>query len=394
MATPATLQRKLSAQGSCTVRVLKTGDNIFLSLKSDKGLAQGWNATTQTCVPDWSKAAEQPTITPEVTSANGAPVALKNHQWKYNGILLTFDTSTKKSTNTGYAGWFEINPTATTCTLKILHNLASATNLGSSTIEYLCTAVSEGMEYDMNKSIDIIIQQLGDSGFMASLTTNTTQLSSATDRQTTTLYPRLFTGGGDVAENAYWVQYYKDDTPWGNPMLGSNHPIVTRNDVDGEQLFIAYFFNSNSDFALSKAVAQAAIRITDTADSYRMVTEITSANKEVAPNKSVTVTSKVIKISDGTQVTLNNPVWISRVYAKNNFITPIKQNNTNTIDVTYADTLTSSGSHEDVEVVAEVEWGLAIATPTTPSISTNVAISHPMDKFGFINANAVAFSKV
>lgn len=390
----ATTPRKLSAQGSCSVRVLKTGDNIFISLKSDKGLAQGWNSTTKSCIPDWGKASEQPTITPEVTSTQGVTVTLKNHHWSYNGIALTFDTTTNKSTNTGYEGWFEINPTAATCTLKIIHNLADEKSLGGSTIEYGCTAVVDGAEYNgLKKSVDITIQQLGDSGYMATLTTNTTQLTPSADRNTTILYPRLFTGGGEVEESAFWVQYYKDDQAWGDAVAGYDHPVVTRNDVDGEQLFIAYFFiDSGSVSDKTKAIAQAAIRITDTADSYHMVTEISSVNKEVAPDKPVTVTSRVVKISDGTEPTLSNAVWDTRVYAKNDFTTPLKQSNTNTIEVTYADTLTSAGTHEDVEVLCEVEWGLATLAQTNLTLDSSTAIAHPMDNFGYMSANAAAFS--
>ena len=82
-----------SAQGSITIKRLRNGDNFFISLEITNGvpLFQGVDEKTGTASPDWTVPANQPIITPKVTSARGNAVDLSFHSWKYNGVALNFN---------------------------------------------------------------------------------------------------------------------------------------------------------------------------------------------------------------------------------------------------------------------------------------------------------------
>ena len=81
----------LSAQGSITVKRLRNGDTFFISLDlNGVPLYQGVDPVTGDVPPDWRVAANQPVITPKVTSARGNIVSLGGHQWSYNGQVLVF----------------------------------------------------------------------------------------------------------------------------------------------------------------------------------------------------------------------------------------------------------------------------------------------------------------
>ena len=71
------------AQGSIRIMRLRNGDTLMVALRSDKPLFQG--VTDGGVSPDWSVAANQPTITPEAFSSYGNPVTITGFSWYYNG---------------------------------------------------------------------------------------------------------------------------------------------------------------------------------------------------------------------------------------------------------------------------------------------------------------------
>lgn len=370
---------KKAAQGSVAVRVLQTGANIFISLQADKGLAQGINSSTNVPVPDWSVAANQPTITPVANCSTGSPVTLSGHSWDYNDAPITFDATTGLSTNSGFAGKFKLNPT--TGALTITDNLASASNTASDTLTYHGVATVDGVPYAADKSIDILIQPMGDGGFLGMLTASRIQLTDESGSDTSALYTRLFSESGEMS--AYYVIYFKDDTEWTRGAVG-DHPVVTRDDVDGEQLFIAAFY---ADSSYTQELCRAGIRITDTADVYQLNTAIVSANTQVASGKDVTVKSTIINLRTGLAVTPSSPVWSTRILRKKD-LTEVRRVAADSITVTLADCTDSSGTRTDVEVHAEVEWDLTRQSATTTAQWTNDAIQHPVDISGTVTKAA------
>ena len=61
-----------SAQGSITIKRLRNGDSLFLTLETNGiPLYQGVDPESGAVSPDWTQAANQPVITPHANSVRG-----------------------------------------------------------------------------------------------------------------------------------------------------------------------------------------------------------------------------------------------------------------------------------------------------------------------------------
>jgi hypothetical protein len=307
-------------------------------------LYQGVDPTTGKVSPDWGTAANQPIITPIVSSMRGNGVTLSNFAWKYVGVTLEFTGASDGDWRTDSTGKFKMN--LSTGALRIISNLASLTNVANDTLEFSCVATVAGVEYNVSRSIDVTIQSVGASSYMGIITASTTQLSS--DTTTSTLKAVLMSSGEQVT--SFYVKWYKDDTLW-KSMTSSTSVTVTRDDVDGSQLFICEFYANPGD---STPIYRAGINVIDTLDDYIINLAITSSNKEVDTGNPVTVGATVINARSNSAVTLSNPTWKMQVMDKDTW-SVLKSSATNSIEVTTTET-DRNGTQNDVEVVAEVSW--------------------------------------
>lgn len=337
-----------SAQGSITIKRLRNGDNFFISLEVTNGipLFQGVDEKTGVPSPDWSVAANQPIITPRVTSARGNNVDLSFHSWKYNGVALNFNGAESDGWKLDSTGKFKIN--TSTGALRIVNNLASKTNCANDTLTYECVATISGVEYNLTKTVDILIQTVGANGYVGFIIASTEQLTA--EVTSCTLNTRLMLAADDVT--SYYVKWYKDDTIW-TAQNGKKSITVGRNDVDGTQLFIAEFYKDSTS---NTPLYRAGVRIIDTLDEFQVQLAITSANKEVAPGNSVVVAASVVNMRTNTVVAPQGAVWSLRVMEKKNW-TEKRRVATNTITITTADTDDpTTGEENDVEIHAEVDF--------------------------------------
>lgn len=336
-----------SAQGSITIKRLRNGDSLFLTLETNGiPLYQGVDPSSGTVNPDWTIAANQPVITPKATSVRGNAVALSGHNWYYNQnqTPLVFNGTASDGWVTDSTGKFQLN--LATGALKIVGNLASAQNTANDSLVYKGVATVGGIEYGVEKSIDILIQPFGSSSYVGFVTATTEQLTSSV--QETTLTTKLLCGADELT--SYHVRWYKDDTEW-SAKNGQKSITVGRDDVDGTQLFIAEFYKQSSDAA---PVYRAGIRIIDTLDDFQVVCYISSANKEVAPGKDVEVAAKIVNQRTHAEVSPASPAWRMDVMKKSDWAV-VKTSNRNTITVTTEET-DADGQENDVEVTAEVTW--------------------------------------
>lgn len=337
-----------SAQGSVTIKRLRNGDNFFISLEITNGvpLYQGVDEKTGTPSPDWTVAANQPIITPRVTSARGNAVDLSFHSWKYNGVALNFTGAETDGWKADSTGKFMLNPTSGA--LKIVQNLASKVNCANDTLTYECVATISGVEYNLQKSIDILIQTVGANGYTGFIIASTEQLTA--EVTSCTLDTRLMLAADDVS--SYYVKWYKDDTLW-SAQNGKKSITVGRNDVDGTQLFIAEFYKDSTS---NTPLYRAGVRIIDTLDEFQVQFSYVSANHEVSPGNNVTVKAYVVNMRTNTVVTLSGATWSLRVMESKNW-TEKRRVATDTITITSADTDdTTTGEQNDVEIHAEVDF--------------------------------------
>lgn len=337
-----------SAQGSVTIKRLRNGDNFFISLEITNGvpLFQGVDEKTGVPSPDWTVAANQPIITPRVTSSRGNAVDLSFHQWKYNGVSLNFNGAETDGWKLDSTGKFKMN--VTTGALRIVDNLASQINCANDTLTYECVATISGVEYNLTKTIDILIQTVGANGYVGFIIASTEQLTA--EVTSCTLKTRLMLAADDVT--SYYVKWYKDDTLWSDKN-GQKEITVSGSDVNGTQLFIAEFYKDSTS---NTALYRAGVRIIDTLDEFQLNIAITSANKEVSPGNPVTAKASIINMRTNTVVTPQNPAWSLRVMDKKNW-TEKRRVSTDTITITTSDTDDpTTGEINDVEIHGEVDF--------------------------------------
>lgn len=340
-----------SAQGSITIKRLRNGDSLYITLESNGiPLYQGVDTSAGTVSPDWTVAANQPVLTPKVTSVRGNTVTRSSHQWRYNGQLLLFTGATSADGNwrTDSTGMFQINLTTGNDggALKIIGNLANVNAVANGLLEYSCVATVSGTNYNVSKSIDVVIQSMGASSCYGAIIASP-QTIDATNT-TSTLKTILQVGASPVT--TYHVKWYKDDTAW-PAMDGMKQITVGRSDVNGTQLFIAEFYLKASD---TTPVARAGVYIIDSLDEFRVEFDYVSTAVEVAPGQDVTVKAKVINTRTNSVQTLNNPTWKCDVMDKDTW-TSIKQSTTDTITITTAET-DRNNKENDVEVIGEVDF--------------------------------------
>lgn len=349
-----------SAQNSITVKRLRNGDTFFITFGNNGiPLFQGVDPVTGVVTPDWTVAANQPVVTPVVTSARGNAVVLSNHQWSYNGVALNFNGATSGDWTTDSTGKFQLN--SSTGALKIIANLASTTNIASDSLTYSCVATVAGVEYNLTKSVDIQIQNVGASSYYGTINATSEQLTELVTQ--TTVATKLYLGGTE--QNGYTVKWYKDDTLW-SEKTGTSI-TVNRGDVDGTQLIIAEFYKSASD---ATPVFRAGIRIIDTLDDFhvghRYVNSdrtTNNANREVDVNKPVYLEAYVVNVRTNTELaTITGAHWVSNVMDKDSWTSLLRvpasgynTGATNLIQITTTQT-DVDGVEKDVEVVSEVEW--------------------------------------
>lgn len=339
-----------SAQGNITIKRLRNGDTFFITLELANGipLYQGVDDKNGSITPDWTKAENQPIIKPSVTSARGATVSLDFHKWTYNNVDLIFNgTAGSDGYKTDTTGKFKMNPT--TGELKIIANLASKTNIANDTLTYSCQATVAGVEYTLTKSIDVLIQTIGATSYMGTITATTEQLTS--NQTSSVLTTRLWVGAREITD--YTTKWYKDDTAW-TAKNGQKTLTIGRDDVDGTQLFICEFYENGATTPCYKA----GIRIIDTLDEFQVICYISSANKDVDTGQPVTVSAKIVRFISTTgstqDYTPSNPTWRMDVYRPKDWKV-LKTSNSNTIQVTTAET-DADGEITDVEVVAECSF--------------------------------------
>lgn len=335
-----------SAQGSITVRRLRNGDSIFLSLElNGKPLYQAVDEQTGVVVPDWSIEANRPIITPRCSTVRGQSIYLSNHGWSYNGVALVFDGETVGSYVMDSTEKFGLD--TSNGALKIFANLASAINMANDTLLYSCQATVGGVEYNLSKSIDVQIAKGAGSSYFGFINASTTQLDI--DHDTATLVTELWLATSQVTD--YYVKWYKDTVEWVDK-AGQKQITVTKDDIDGCQLFIAEFYKASGD---TEYIYRYGISIIDTMDEIILVPYIQSANKEVSENMPVTVKARVIRTSTGAVLSPVNPSWEFTIYDGDTW--QVKgSSNTDSIQVTTTHTDQQDGSTHDVEVIAEVSF--------------------------------------
>lgn len=347
-----------SAQGSAIVRRLRNGDNLYLTLEGNGiPLFQGIDPTSvsPTPTPSWKVTANQPELTPRISSARGNSVELKDHAWKYEGTLLVFNGAADGDYTKDSTGKFEMNKS--TGALRIIDDLASNTNYGNNVLTYSCTAKTGDLSYSLTKDRDITIIRAGAGTYTGVLMATAMQIG---DGETSVISTALYNGTSLVDASKYYVKWFKNgETNEITKFRGNKSITVGRDDINGATLFVAQFLASSSS---TEPMARGGVRIVDNKDEYMVNYIFVSDNRTVDSGKPVTVKGQVVNTTRNSIIDLTNanPIWQSVVMDKQNW-EAIRTEESDTVTITTDDTdRTVDGVQQqnDVEVVGTVQFEL------------------------------------
>lgn len=364
------MANEFNAQGSVTIKRLRNGDTLYIMLEAKPALFQAVDTAQQSnnVTPDWTVAANQPTITPKCyASRTGITPKLSNHKWIYNGLELQFGSvgadNWRICSNDSRFRMYSKTGDAADGELKIVGNLASNDNPANDTITYNATASVDGVEYQIQRSIDVIIHEAGASSYNGWITADNLNLTAEQD--STKLTPHLLHGLAEVES------YYIEWTKYGNADVLKNLAVtksnvadaaltVTRDDVDDTAIFIARFFENSTAYNGGKGtpLCMASIRIDDIADEYEI--RFSTSGEYVSELKNVEVTAILYNATTQKKFELpSTAVWETKVLHPET-LAELKTSVSNTITVTTAETDTDDGKggvvRHDVIVVSEVSW--------------------------------------
>jgi len=278
--------------GSITAYRTLSGDTLSFRFETSKALWQGYNDETGAVSPDWTVAANQPTIIPKAFSARlGVDVAKAGGgSWSYNGTIITFDSGTGISTN--FNGSFKIN--LANDALTIIKNLASSTNQNGDILTYVANW-DNGFAEQAGGQIEVQIDKIGTTPYsgIVNLTTNTL---NETGGVTSLIATAVLLRGTTTMGSGFTVKWYKQIAP--TTVIGTSNTLtVNRSMVSGKETFFAEFYVDGVKVSVYY------FSVYDMSDPAQIVFEQKSSNARMDVNTPLEYYVKLIKTGAGTQIT-------------------------------------------------------------------------------------------
>lgn len=199
------------------VTALEDGTTLHGNLVSDKSLSQSWNGTS--AVPDWTVAADQPTIYLTLLSGNTLVQPSSTFTWYYNNTPITisdtrFQITTKSVT---YGGQTKAMPA-----LKIVDNLASSDNVDVDIIRFSGSYIIDTAEIAFSADAQIRISTITSGSYMGVVNFVNGISDITTLDQTIVMYGVLYTSEGRDT-GGYTTKWYLNNsvTPTSGTTIGS-----------------------------------------------------------------------------------------------------------------------------------------------------------------------------
>jgi hypothetical protein len=241
-----------TVKGSATIVFVRQGDTINTSLRSTKPLEQYLKKGTSAVTPDWTQAANQPTIYPVVRSSltdSRIEPESGTEEWKYNGTVIPFTGNLSTVMGSIPAGTFKkeskkVDGDTTVPTLTILKNLASADNINADVIEF--SAICDtGFRSAISASIDIRIEEVEGDPYIGYISVNDGGVIDG-DTSSLTLTATLARGGQDITTGVTYKWYKANRNSWTDINKTTKAITVTAVDIDTQELYKCEFFISGN----------------------------------------------------------------------------------------------------------------------------------------------------
>lgn len=255
-----------NVSGSFYIDMIIDGDSAQGNIRATKPLVQMYNPNGGACVPDWTTAANQPTIYPVMRSGNTneiKKVVTDSEKWYYNSVEITFNSSGLSSAPSYVAGLFQkttynvigISMPA----LKIVGNLANGSNMDADTIRMTGKIEASGHMLDFSSEIPISISEYTDAAYNGFINVEHGGIIDDVN-STETMSVTLYLGPAEVEQGGYTVQWRK--LPSTDIFSTEKNVTLTKADIDSRNSFICEFLVDGL------IVATSIIEISDETDPY------------------------------------------------------------------------------------------------------------------------------
>lgn len=302
-------------QGSTTIRRLRSGETVYLTLDVTAG--QLWQSVDDdgNVSPQWT-AASHPVVTPHASTHSNESVTLSDHSWKWRGSDLVFgdkqDDGLRYDTTSNGKGKFAMDPS--TGALHVVSNLAGPDNTDDDELTYSCryTIGTGGVTGTMSKPVTAHIVRGGAVSYMGFATPDRSMLDN--NNTSAVINTTLIYGSETYSPpgGKYYCKWYKGtrDTPMNNG-ASSTTLTVTRDDVDGQTLFICDFYLASSD----KFLTTDGCHITDNGDEFGLRFEQSGGvNGEMDDDHPVTTVAEIYNTRTQDAATVTSASWDYALY--------------------------------------------------------------------------------
>ncbi len=291
-----------SVQGSAFLYGIMDGDVITGALRSTKALVQYIRKDTNSYIPNFTQAANQPTIYPhlesQVEQRRLAPVA-GTEKWYYNNdsTAITFGSDNISTAPSAAAGKFKKttfnNGDFVVPALQVIGNLASPSNTDSDTISLTCDVESGGHVQTVRSSIFVRVEEVEGDPYIAFIdATDGGVIDSNTP--TVTLTATLLKAGGEVTSGLTYKWFKSSGSTWAQIPGTAKTLTLGADSIDSRALI-------KCEITHSGITTNAVIEVSDETDPSVMVFDAdgstTLTSKE--PTNKVTITPKVVKRGTG-----------------------------------------------------------------------------------------------
>lgn len=255
-----------NVSGSFYIDMIIDGDSAQGNIRSTKPLVQMYNPNGGACVPDWTTAANQPTIYPVMRSGNTneiKQVVTDSEKWYYNSVEITFNASGLSSAPAYVAGLFQKTTynvgSVTMPALKIVGNLANGSNMDADSIRMTGKIEASGHMLDFESEIPIAISEFTDAAYNGFIYVEHGGIIGDVNTSET-MTVKLYLGPTEVEQGGYTVQWRKLPS---TEIYSTNKSVtLTAKDIDSRNMFICEFMVGGL------IVATAFIEISDETDPY------------------------------------------------------------------------------------------------------------------------------
>ena len=268
-------------------------------------LVQRYTQGTETPVPDFTALAEdqRPTLVVVVKTSTGewTPIQAETAVWRYNGIILTFD-SAGLSTNTGYVGVFKRimgyqlkdgSHTYSSIALRVMKNLYSLGNKDNDRISFSGSCEIGGQQISVEDlSREIVIEET--TGQQWSIYLNNMDINEK--GQTVTLTPEVYRSSQKLTNyEGLAFKWYKLTADGYSPAGTSTSLTIQDTEVNGSLLLRCDLISGES------VVASATATIEDYSDPLAVRMEYSGITARcVRKGQTATLTPVAYHRSDGS----------------------------------------------------------------------------------------------